>query len=109
MSVTGGSLSREVSVQGLGSLSRGWGLCSGVGVSVGGRGEVCLHPSRGETPPPVNRITDRCKNITFPQLSLRAATSSCISLEYTLLEVLILRKINVACFFIYQAKMHTFP
>ena len=34
-------------------------------------------PPRTETPsqtplPPVNRITDRCKNITFPQLRLRA-------------------------------------
>ena len=26
------------------------------------------------TPPPVNRITDRCKNITFPQLPLRTVT-----------------------------------
>ena len=24
-----------------------------------------------QTPPPVNRMTDRCKNINFPQLRLR--------------------------------------
>ena len=28
----------------------------------------------GIPPPPVNRITDTCKNITFPQLRLRALT-----------------------------------
>ena len=40
-------------------------VCQGVGWVPGG----CL-PS-GCTPPPVNRITDRCKNITFPQLRLQ--------------------------------------
>ena len=29
-------------------------------------------PPATQPPPPVNRITDRCKNITFPQLRLRA-------------------------------------
>ena len=29
-------------------------------------------PNRPDRDPPVNRITDRCKNITFPQLRLRA-------------------------------------
>ena len=28
-----------------------------------------------ETTPPPNRMTDRCKNITFPQLSLRTVTN----------------------------------
>ena len=31
-----------------------------------------VHPqTQMQTPPPVNRITDRCKNITFPQLLLQ--------------------------------------
>ena len=34
----------------------------------------------GYHPPPVNRITDTCKNITFPQLRLRAVISSINSL-----------------------------
>ena len=32
----------------------------------------------GYSPPPVNRITDTCKNITFPQLRLRAVITSYI-------------------------------
>ena len=31
-------------------------------------------PGPRSTPPTVNRITDRCKNITFPQLRLQAVT-----------------------------------
>ena len=38
----------------------------------GPRGKL---PGPRSTPPPtVNRITDRCKNITFPQLRLQAVT-----------------------------------
>ena len=48
----------------------GWGVSpQGVCVSIG-----CLSMGgcpRGCTPPPVNRITDRCKNITYSQLRLR--------------------------------------
>ena len=55
-----------------------WGVCPGVcvpGVCLprGGclpRGVYTPGP-RGRHPQPVNRITDRCKNITFPQLLLR--------------------------------------
>ena len=52
------------------------GVCPGeggstVGVCPGG----CL--PRGCTPPPVNRITDRCKNITFPYLHLRMVNMDC--------------------------------
>ena len=32
-------------------------------------------------PPPVNRITDRCKNITFPQLRLRAVMKHNLSVR----------------------------
>ena len=48
-------------------VCRGRRLPSGVSAGGGGclpRGGVC-------TPPPVNRITDRCKNIIFLQLRLR--------------------------------------
>ena len=33
-------------------------------------------PGSGPPPPPVNRITDTCKNITFPQLRLWAVIKS---------------------------------
>ena len=33
---------------------------------------VVVQGMMGYPPPPVNRITDTCKNITFPQLRLRA-------------------------------------
>ena len=51
----------------------GGGLCPGWSLS-------------GRPPPPVNRITDRCKNITFPQLRLRAVIN-CRTLYYTLLQI----------------------
>ena len=52
-----------------------------VAVSGGGEGEwptvgVCLQVPLLELYTPPNRITDRCKNITFPQLRLRTATNS---------------------------------
>ena len=31
---------------------------------------------RGTHTPPMNRMTDRCKNITFPQLRLRAVINN---------------------------------
>ena len=45
--------------------ARGWGVCLGVSAQKGG---VCLG---GVHLPPVIRITDRCKNIIFPQLRLQ--------------------------------------
>ena len=47
-------------------------LPSGVGLSA--PGGVSQH-ALGQTPPPVNRITDACENITFPQLLLRTVTN----------------------------------
>ena len=38
---------------------------------VSGGGGVSARGCRGCTPPPMNIITDRCKNITFPQLRLQ--------------------------------------
>ena len=45
-----------------------WGCLPGRGVSAGG-----VYPSMhwGRHLPPMDRTTDRCKNITFPQLRLR--------------------------------------
>ena len=37
---------------------------------------VCILACNGADPPPVNRITDTCKNITFPRLHLRAVKIS---------------------------------
>ena len=75
---TGGSLSRGVSGGSLSggggslpaggeSLSGGGGSLPGGGRSLpGGRGDLCLGGlCQGD---PVNRITDMCKNIAFPQL-----------------------------------------
>ena len=42
------------------------GVCLEEGVSAWGR-----QPGRGCTPTPVDRMTDTCENITFPQLLLR--------------------------------------
>ena len=51
-----------------GRLPRGW-LSRGVSA----RGVCVSKHALSQTPhPPVNRMTDRCKNITFPQLRLRA-------------------------------------
>ena len=36
---------------------------------------------RTSPPPPVNRITHTCKNITFPQLRLRAVITGCIECD----------------------------
>ena len=44
-----------------------WGVSHSGGVCL--RGVVSEHALRQT--PPVNRMTDRCKNITFPQLRLR--------------------------------------
>ena len=60
----GGCLLRGVCLPG-GCLPKG--VFAYVGVCLWG---MCL-PGGGCTPPPVNRITGRCKNITFPQLLLR--------------------------------------
>ena len=62
--------SRMRTVRCSGCLGRGG--CVGGGVCLGGAG-VCLGVYT--SPPPVNRITDRCKNITFPQLHLRTVTA----------------------------------
>ena len=64
----------------------GWGVCQGgvcrgvsvQGVSAQGVSALGVSAWRGVYPgmhwgrhPPVNRMTDRCKSITFPQLRLR--------------------------------------
>ena len=55
------------------------GLCPGGQVSSQGRGVSGVYVQGGVHPPlhdgihpAVNRMTDRCKNITFPQLRLQA-------------------------------------
>ena len=40
-----------------------------------GRGCVCVSQHALGQAPPVNRMTDSCKNITFPQLLLRTVTT----------------------------------
>ena len=42
------------------------------------------HPPHRSRHPPVNRITDICKNITFPQLRLRAVKTSFLTTVYDL-------------------------
>ena len=63
-----GRSARGVSAQRVVS-AQGGGVCPG-GCLPGGGGGVCPGglPKGGiwQTPPPVNRITDRCKNITLP-------------------------------------------
>ena len=62
-----------MSTQGISVCLGGGGVClSGGGVCLSGGG-VCLGgvcregvPRQGGRQPPVNRIIDRCKNITFP-------------------------------------------
>ena len=74
----GGSLSGGgVSVLGGGSLSRG--LCRGLSVQGWSTSGECL--SRGYLsgrlpPPPVNRMTDTCENITLPQTSFAAGNKA---------------------------------
>ena len=52
-----------------GGLPKG-GVCPGGCVS-------CIPVCNGaNTPPPVDRMTDRCKNITFPKLRLRTVTAA---------------------------------
>ena len=54
-----------------------WG-CTCQGVYLPGRC-TCWGVSQhamGQAPPPPNRITDTCKNITFPQLLLRAVMTA---------------------------------
>ena len=75
----GGRVSVQGSLSGGGkSMCGGRSLSAGLcpeGVSVQGSlctGSLCLGGlCQGVQPPPVNRTTDRCKNITFPQLRLR--------------------------------------
>ena len=58
----GESLSKEVSVLGAGGrVSVEGGLCP--------RGSLSRGSLSGRAPPRVNRMTDRCKNITLPQTS----------------------------------------
>ena len=88
-SLSGGSLCRGVSVQGVsvyGSLCKGvsvqgglcpevsvqGGLCTGVSVQVG----LCQGDlPRQRPPPPVDRMTDVSKNITFPQTSFAGSNN----------------------------------
>ena len=43
------------------------GVCPGVGVFLAGGGGVTAPVHAGIDTPPVNRMTDACENITFPQ------------------------------------------
>ena len=80
-----GCLHRRVSAQG--GVPMG-GVCLGEGVCLwrGGRclptGSVCLIASWDTYPTPVNRITDRSKNITLPQTSFAGGinVSECVIL-----------------------------
>ena len=70
---TVGLLTVSNSIPGEGPASRGVGLHPGgsaseVGSKSRGRG-VCICGGLGKSPFPVNRMTDRCKNITLPQTS----------------------------------------
>ena len=50
------------------------GACWGGGCLLGGMpagGGVCWGGVPGQVPPPVNRMTDRCKNITLAKTSFR--------------------------------------
>ena len=70
----GGALSRGCIVQGVPAPGgmHGSGGCLVWGVpGLGGRVVVSQHALR-QIPPPVNRMTNRCKNITLPQTCLRA-------------------------------------
>ena len=76
VSAPGGVCSQGVSAPG-GCLLPGVvcsrGVCSGVVCSWGGllQGGSAPGGSASDTPPPVNRMTDRCKNITLATTSLR--------------------------------------
>ena len=74
-----------VSAQGVGCLPSG-GVCPGDVSSQGVSAWECVsqHPL-GKTPPLVDRMTDRCKNITFPQLRLRTVKSTLYMLMRLLL------------------------
>ena len=74
MSADGGVCPGEMSAQGVsaqGDVCPG-GVCQG-DVRRGGCLPVGCNPActEADTPPPVNRMTDRCKNITLPQLMLQ--------------------------------------
>ena len=67
-----GGVSAQVGVSAQGVSARGClpgGMFTQEGMSAQGGGLLrgCL-PGESTSPPPVNRITDRCKNITFTQL-----------------------------------------
>ena len=49
----------------------GWGLSARGGVCSWGVGDGIPACTEADTPPPVNRMTDRCKNITLATTSLR--------------------------------------
>ena len=46
-------------------------------------GYISQHALRQTAPPPVNIMTDRCKNITFPQLRLGMVINICKLLAQT--------------------------
>ena len=56
------------------SASGGGGVCPR-GLPRGLCPEECLPKGAGFTSPPVNKITDKCKNITFQQLRLRTVNN----------------------------------
>ena len=60
----------------VGGMSAQEGVCVCLGGGVCPRGTVCLRAraQRQTLPPPPNRITDRCKNITFNTFALLLRT-----------------------------------
>ena len=79
-------------VRGVFARGRG-GWCPAQGASAPGGWTI---PACTEADPPVNRITDSCKNITSPQLRLRAVINTRrISVVYLLLSRSCWRRLDV--------------
>ena len=67
----------------------GWSAWSGGGVSAWSRGGcLCLVPGGFSGDPPVNRITDTCKNITLATTSLRPVIT-CFYNDYIISKLLL--------------------
>ena len=94
MSATGGVCSGGVSAWGcaLGGVCSQWGVCLLPGVSAPG-GSV--HAGIPHTPP-VNRMTNRCKNITLATTSLRPVKRE-ITIDFNGMDFIIICSSNDLC------------